>query len=70
MRYEDMGEPQRLKEGGHTLEKKCCGNCANNKYSWMFKEYICTNEESENCDLPTDYTECCEGWEEKDGRTD
>ena len=48
------------------MDKKSCGNCSYNKYSWMFKEYICTNEDSDNCDLPTDFSECCEGWEEKD----
>ena len=54
------------KKGEITLEKRNCGNCKYNKFSWMFREYICTSEDSDNKHLPTDYDECCAEWEGKD----
>ena len=46
--------------------KKKCGNCKHSKFNWMYKEYICMNDDSDNKDLPTDFAEVCECWEEKD----
>lgn len=53
-------------QGETALEKKTCGNCKFNKFNWMFRDYICANDDSDNKDLPTDYDECCSEWEKKD----
>lgn len=39
-----------------------CGNCLYNRYAG---EFTCSNECSDNYDLPTGYNDSCEDWEEK-----
>ena len=47
------------------LLESCCGNCKYNKFD---KEdgFYCNNEDIDEYGLPTQYTDCCDNFEEKE----
>lgn len=51
--------------------EKCCGTCKYHKPSgltptwWDKLDYFCINEDTNAYGLVTDYTFCCEEWEER-----
>ena len=48
--------------------KQCCGTCKYHKFENVNDGYVCVNSDSEYCADWTEYSDCCEEWEERDER--
>lgn len=48
-------------------ETKCCGQCKHHK-SMAQDEFMCDKENSEGYGLSTAYDDCCDEFEEREGR--
>lgn len=49
--------------------KEVCGTCKHNRRQrdgHCNAEFCCNNEDSEYCGVPTEYSDTCEEWEEKE----
>ena len=47
--------------------KQCCGTCKYHQFENVNDGYVCVNSDSEYCADWTEYSDCCEEWEERDG---
>lgn len=43
--------------------RKCCGTCRWRRHEDISDDWVCANGESDYC---TDYSHCCENWEERE----
>ena len=48
--------------------KQCCGTCKYHQFENVNDGYVCVNSDSEYCADWTEYSDCCEEWEESDER--
>ena len=48
--------------------KQCCGTCKYHQFENVNDGYVCVNSDSEYCADWTEYSDCCEEWEERDER--
>lgn len=44
----------------------CCGTCLYSCFDKEVRDYVCTNENSENYGVPTCYRETCDSYEESE----
>lgn len=54
-------------EGRVRSMEQCCGTCEYHKFENVNDGYVCVNSDSEYCADWTEYSDCCEEWEERDG---
>ena len=47
---------------------ECCGTCKWHQHEDIDDGWVCVNDRSEYCTDWTDYKDCCEDWEGKDGK--
>lgn len=48
--------------------KRCCGTCESHCFSEDVDEWVCTNSEAECFGIWTDYDDCCDDYEPKEGQ--
>ena len=46
--------------------RKCCGTCRWRRHEDISDDWVCANGESDYCTDCTDYSHCCENWEERE----